>query len=255
MSLGLLGDGFDLHCGGLDLAFPHHENERAQAVALGRAFARHWTHNGFVEVDGEKMSKSLGNFTSLTDLLERSDSRAYRLLVLRSHYRSPIEVTPSTVADAEAALARLDNLARRFRLGPELCGGTVVTLKSAIEAGADARALSSFAERMEDDLDTPAAVALVFDLAKRANESADRGDTENGRESAVTAALICAALGLCLRAGIDEEPDEEISALVERRDAARAAGNWALADDLRDEIKERGWILKDSPDGTRLHRE
>ena len=116
MSLDLLGDGFDLHGGGRDLAFPHHENERAQAVALGRPFARHWVHNGWVEVAGEKMSKSLGNFTSLTDLLERSDPRGYRLLVLRAHYRSPIEVTGATVADAEQALARLDGLARRFEL-------------------------------------------------------------------------------------------------------------------------------------------
>ena len=102
MSLDLLGDGFDLHGGGRDLAFPHHENERAQAVAEGRPFARHWVHNGWVEVDGTKMSKSLGNFTSLTDLLARSDGRAYRLLVLRAHYRSPIEVTAGTVADAES---------------------------------------------------------------------------------------------------------------------------------------------------------
>ncbi|MBW3574803.1 MAG: cysteine--tRNA ligase [Actinobacteria bacterium] len=113
MSLDLLGEDFDLHGGGQDLAFPHHENERAQAVALGRRFARHWVHNGWVVVEGEKMSKSLGNFTSLTDLLERVDGRAYRLLVLRSHYRSPLEVTPATTADAAAALERLDNLSLR----------------------------------------------------------------------------------------------------------------------------------------------
>jgi cysteinyl-tRNA synthetase len=276
MSLGLLGEGFDLHGGGLDLAFPHHENERAQAVALGRAFAQHWAHNGFVEVDGEKMSKSLGNFTSLTDLLERSDSRAYRLLVLRSHYRSPIEITPSTIADAEAALARLDNLARRFGLRAELSaerspelsaelsaerspatgtGPVIITAEGAIEAGADRDALAVFRERMEDDLDTPAAVAAIFDLASRANSAADRGDTETGHRLAVTAALMCAALGLDLRAGTDVEPDEEILALVSERDAARAAGDFARADALRDEIRRSGWILKDGADGTRLHRE
>ena len=129
MSLDLLGDGFDLHGGGRDLAFPHHENERAQAVAEGRPFAQHWVHNGWVEVDGTKMSKSLGNFTSLTDLLTRHDERAYRLLVLRAHYRSPLEVTAPTLADAEKALDRLDGLARRFGLGdllaeaPGLRGG------------------------------------------------------------------------------------------------------------------------------------
>ena len=98
MSLDLLGDGFDLHGGGMDLAFPHHENERAQAVAVGRPFARRWVHNGFVEVGGEKMSKSLGNFTNLLDLIDEHDPRAYRLLVLQAHYRSPVEVTPGTVA-------------------------------------------------------------------------------------------------------------------------------------------------------------
>ncbi len=256
MSLGLLGDGFDLHGGGLDLAFPHHENERAQAVALGRAFARHWAHNGFVEVDGEKMSKSLGNFTSLTDLLERSDSRAYRLLVLRSHYRSPIEVTPSTVADAEAALARLDNLARRFRLGADLGPGDgVVTAERAVEEGADPDVLAVFADRMEDDLDTPAAVACIFDLAKRANASADKGEQQAAHRLALTAALLCGALGLGLRAGTDEEPDEEIHALVAQRDAARSAGDWARADALRDEIRRLGWVLKDGADGTGLERE
>ncbi|MGH9017272.1 MAG: cysteine--tRNA ligase, partial [Acidimicrobiales bacterium] len=113
MSLDLLGDGFDLHGGGIDLAFPHHENERAQAVAVGRRFAHLWVHNGHVVTGGEKMSKSLGNFTSLSDLLDRTDGRAYRLLLLRSHYRSQVEVTPATVADAEEALAGLDALARR----------------------------------------------------------------------------------------------------------------------------------------------
>ncbi|MFM7063002.1 MAG: cysteine--tRNA ligase, partial [Actinomycetes bacterium] len=101
MSLDLLCDGFDLHGGGLDLAFPHHENERAQAVALGRDFAHHWMHNGFVEVAGEKMAKSVGNFTTLTQLLESHDGRAYRVLVLQAHYRSPVEVTPATIGRAE----------------------------------------------------------------------------------------------------------------------------------------------------------
>ena len=117
MSLDLLGEGFDLHGGGIDLIFPHHENERAQAVAQGREFSRYWVHNGWVTVDGTKMSKSLGNFTTLPDFLAHHDARAYRLLVLRARYRSPIEVTPETVADAEKGLERLDTLARRFSVG------------------------------------------------------------------------------------------------------------------------------------------
>jgi cysteinyl-tRNA synthetase len=142
MSLDLLGEGFDIHGGGQDLAFPHHENERAQSAADGRPFARYWVHNGFVEVDGEKMSKSLGNFTTLLDLIERADPRSYRLLVLRSHYRSPIEVNESSVADAVAALGRLDAFARRTR---------------SLTAEPDAAALATFREAMDRDLDTPAA--------------------------------------------------------------------------------------------------
>ena len=172
MSLGLLGEGFDLHGGGRDLAFPHHENERAQAVALGKRFAQHWVHNGWVETDGEKVSKSLGNFTSLTEMLAGSDARVYRLLFLRSHYRSPVEGTPENVADAEAALSRLDNLARRFGLGPEL---GKLDARAALESGADAQSIADFEKKMEDDLDTPGAVALVFDLAKRANALGDKG--------------------------------------------------------------------------------
>ncbi len=177
MSLDLLGDDFDLHGGGMDLAFPHHENERAQAVGLGRRFARHWVHNGWVVVEGEKMSKSLGNFTSLTDLLDRADARAYRLLVLRAHYRSPLEVTPSTVAQAENALERLDELARRF----ELAAPPQLGAQDALGAGADPEAVASFVARMDDDLDTPGALAGIFDLARRAHSAADAGDADTGR--------------------------------------------------------------------------
>ena len=107
-------DGFDLHTAGEDLTFPHHENERAQAVGAGHTFARHWTHHAMVEVGGQKMSKSLKNFTTLTDLLDRHDPRAYRLLVLRAHYRKPMEVSPDTMVDAEMGMARLDAFARHF---------------------------------------------------------------------------------------------------------------------------------------------
>ena len=173
MSLDLLGDGFDLHGGAIDLIFPHHENERAQAVSTDRAFARHWVHNGWVTLEGEKMSKSLGNFTTLSDLLARSDARAYRLLVLRSHYRSPIEVTPDTVRDAESGLARLDELARRFDLADPWPPDR---WSPAASEGVDADAVDRFRGRMDDDLDTPGALAGVFDLVRQANAAADGGD-------------------------------------------------------------------------------
>jgi len=261
MSLDLLGDGFDLHGGAIDLIFPHHENERAQAVATGRAFARHWVHNGWVTVDGEKMSKSLGNFTSLDDLLARSDPRAYRLLVLRSHYRSPIEVTPETVKDAEAGLARLDELARRFDLGDQLAEGPVVdpggsdgTEGGAGGAAVDAEAVARFRSRMDDDLDTPGAVATVFDLVRRANGAADAGDATGAVRSARTAVLLCAALGLPLLGRSDVEIDEESADRVRRRDRARAAGDWAEADSLRGDLERSGWVVEDGPEGTRIRR-
>jgi cysteinyl-tRNA synthetase len=250
MSLDLLGEGFDLHGGGIDLAFPHHENERAQAVGLGRAFARHWVHNGWVMVEGEKMSKSLGNFTSLTDLLERADPRAYRLLVLRAHYRSPIAVTPSTVDQAENALKRLDDLARRFELSPSVL---TVEAGDAGEAGADADSVASFVAHMDDDLDTPGALADIFDLARRAHQAADAGDHDEGRRLAATAAVLCGALGLVLA---DFEPglDAATATQVAERDRARAAGEYSRSDDIRRALESRGWVVEDGPEGTRLHR-
>jgi cysteinyl-tRNA synthetase len=234
MSLDLLGDGFDIHGGGQDLAFPHHENERAQAVALGRRFAVHWVHNGFVEVGGEKMSKSLGNFTNLVELLEdRDGGRAYRLLVLQSHYRAPIEVSKETVASATEALRRLDSFGRRF-------------VDAARDAAPDAAALDRFRERMDDDLDTPAAMGLVFDLVRRANASDD--------VAAAAAALeIVRALGLELRTA-DDVVDDDAQRLADERDEARAAKDWSRADLLRGQLWDLGYEVEDTPGGTVIRR-
>jgi cysteinyl-tRNA synthetase len=255
MSLDLLGEGFDLHGGGIDLIFPHHENERAQAVAQGREFARYWVHNGWVTVDGTKMSKSLGNFTTLPDFLAHHDARAYRLLVLRARYRSPIEVTPETVADAEKGLERLDTLARRFSVGGLLsrtASGYVVE-GTPPTAGIDEDALAAFRARMDDDLDTPLALAGIFDLVTAAHTSADAGDVERGTHLARSAAALAAALGLSLR---DDAAviDEETARLVAERDVARGAREFQRADALRDELTARGWTVEDTPDGTAIRR-
>ena len=232
MSLDLLGDGFDIHGGGQDLAFPHHENERAQAVAEGHAFARHWVHNGWVVVEGEKMSKSLDNFTNLLDLVEWGDPRAYRLLVLRSHYRAPIEVTRVSVADAGEALRRLDRFAERFA--------------SAVGGPADEAAVSKFRELMDDDLGTPAAMALLFDLVTRAN-------TDDDLPAAAAAFQICEAVGLELRIESDAVGDDAL-VLAAQRDEARAVKEWARADALRDQLIELGYEVSDSASGTALRR-
>jgi cysteinyl-tRNA synthetase len=249
MSLDLLGDNFDIHGGGIDLAFPHHENERAQAVAIGRTFAHTWAHNGHLVTGGEKMSKSLGNFTSLTDLLARTDGRAYRLLLLRSHYRSQVEVSPDTMTDAEEALKSFDALVRRF----DLEDATVaVTADEALALGVDAVALASFRAHMDDDLGTPAAVAGIFELARQANVEADAGDRAEGRRLALTAVVLCAALGLFLRGR--GEVDEATLARSAARDAARVARDFALADAIRAELEADGWFIEDGPDGGQLHR-
>jgi cysteinyl-tRNA synthetase len=251
MSLDLLGEDFDLHCGGLDLKFPHHENERAQAVAASKAFARHWGHNGWVMVDGVKMSTSLNNFTSLTDLLERTDPRAYRLLVLRSHYRSPIEVSPTTIADAERALARLDGFARRFELPPFGAGFEVAAACTWEEESLEL--YERVVALMNDDLNTPAAVGELFEALTAAHQAADEGRDAAARRLAHSINVLFGAMGLALRAGV-QNVDEISEKLVLERDAARSAKSWADADRLRDELVERGWIVEDGPSGTVIRR-
>ncbi len=252
MSLGLLGDGFDLHVGGLDLKFPHHENERAQAVAANRPFAQHWGHHGWVMVDQMKMSSSLGNFTSLTDLLGRTDPRAYRLLVLRSHYRSPIEVTTETIADAERALARLDTLARRFEL-PSLAGATLEVGSNYRWEGEALDLYDRVATNLDDDLNTPPAVAQLFEAVGLANTLADRGATSEAQSFAEAVNVLFASMGLALHAS-DDALDPLSADLVARRDAARSAKDWVGADKLRDELVEHGWVVEDSAAGTFIRR-
>ncbi len=233
MSLDLLGEGFDLHTGGMDLTFPHHENERAQAVALGADFARHWMHNGFIELEGEKMSKSLGNVKNLLDLVDEYDARAYRLLILQSHYRSPMEVTDTTLKQAEAAVNRLDGFARRTT---ELCGTP------------DDSVMAAFGRAMANDLDTAKAVDLLFRHVREANAALDAGDQTGAATAAATADAIAEVLGLELRADAGAVP-AAISALALERQEARAARDFERADAIRDQLTEAGWMVEDSADG------
>ena len=241
MSLDLLGDGFDIHGGGQDLAFPHHENERAQAVASGHTFAAHWVHNGFVEIGGEKMSKSLGNFTNLLDLIKSTDPRAYRLLVLRSHYRSPVEVTKATTDDASAALRRLDEFSRR---AGELPAGEP-----------DEAALDEFRRLMDDDLNTPGAFALLFTLVRQGNHALDATDDDTAATVLATVREIATAVGLELaQARPPVSLDDEAEALARQRDDARNAKEWDRADRLRAELESMGYVVEDTAKGTQIRR-
>jgi cysteinyl-tRNA synthetase len=238
MSLDLLGEGFDLHCGGQDLKFPHHENERAQAVALGKTFANHWMHNGWVvDSEGVKMSKSLGNVSNLLDLVDRFDPRAYRMLLLQSHYRGPVSLTQESLEGAVKALAGLDSFAARTA--------------GLAAADADAAVLTKFRERMDDDLDTPGATAVLFDTVRRANAALDAGDAD---AAALVAAVnqMCIAVGLVLNAGGHVPP--EAAAKAAALDAARAAKDFAAADALRAELHADGWTVETTKSGTSLRR-
>ena len=238
MALDLLDDDFDIHGAGDDLCFPHNENERAQAVAGGNRFARHWVHHGMVTAGGEKMSKSVGNFTSLVDLLDQTDPRAYRLLVLQSHYRSPLEVTPDTIDRATRTLRGLDQLA--VRVGDPA-------------AAPDPAVLERFRDLMDDDFNTPPAMALVFDLVRQANAALDAGDPDAAGPAAAAVLELTGVLGLALRAE-GQQVDPDSSALVAERDEARRARDFARADRLRDQLAALGWTVEDGPEGTRLRR-
>ena len=239
MSLELLGEGFDLHCGGADLRFPHHENERAQAVALGKSFANHWMHNGFVvDLEGEKMSKSLGNVLNLLDLLEKYDPRAYRMLLLQTHYRSPVRVGQDNIDSCVSALAGLDSFAARTA---SYAGGV-----------ADRDIVAMFRASMDNDLDTPAAMALVFDTVRRANIATDSG--KDAAVPAMRAAVIevLEALGLTLSSG--DDTDADILAKGRALDEARAAKDFATADAIRNELQAAGYLVETFKEGTRIRR-
>jgi cysteinyl-tRNA synthetase len=238
MSLSILGDGFDLHCGGMDLKFPHHENERAQAVALGRDFANHWMHNGFVvDTEGEKMSKSLGNVANLLDLLQHYDPRAYRLVLLQTHYRSPVRIGQDNIDAAVNTLGGLDSFAARSQ--------------HTVSAEPDSEVISRFRAFMDDDLDTPSASALLFETVRRANTALDASD-------ASAPALVAAVRSMCVAFGLDLKQASDVPAetlkMAAELDAARAAKDFATADALRAALQADGWIVETNKAGTTVRR-
>ena len=243
MSLDLLGEGFDLHGGGEDLTFPHHENERAQATAAGHAFARHWIHAGMVTIGGAKMSKSLGNFTTLGDVLAEHDSRAIRLAMLQTHYRRAADLGRTELTAAEKAIERLDALFRRAD-----------TARRATEAVADAPTLAQFREAMDEDFDSAHALAAIFEAAREANRLIDGNEVEQAAPLLQAIRELLAVLGLDAEPARASDDDAGIDALVRERDEARAVRDFARADAVRDKLAAQGIKLEDTVGGTIWHR-
>ena len=237
MSLDLLGEQFDLHGGGDDLVFPHHENERAQAEAAGHDFARHWIHTGMVTIGGDKMAKSAGNFVTLSEALDAHGPRAFRLAVLQTHYRRHGELGDRELTAANTTVDRLDALVRRAQ-----AAGV------ALDGESDAATVDEFRAAMDDDFNTPAAVASIFAAVTRANAAIDEGRTDDAAPLVAAITELSGVLGLSV--GFEEESDAEIDALVKKRDEARATRDFAEADRLRDELMAKGVALEDTPTGT-----
>jgi cysteinyl-tRNA synthetase len=242
MSLDILGEGFDLHGGGTDLVFPHHENERVQANAAGHEFARHWMHSGMVTIGGEKMAKSVGNFLMLRDALAAYDARAIRLAMLQTHYSRAVDLGPTELDGASAAVARLDALVRRAaqaNVDPSA-------------ASPDPAIVDEFRTAMDDDFNTPRALAAVFDASNRANRAIDGDQHDEAATLVATVTQLASVLGVDV--GVTMNTDSAIDALVRERDEARAARDFARADVIRDDLAAQGIKLEDSPRGTTWHR-
>jgi len=252
MATRYLGDGFDIHGGGSDLIFPHHENEIAQSEgASGTTFSRYWLHNGMVNLGGEKMAKSTGVLVSLASITEARGGRPLRLLFLRAHYRSPIDYSEELLEEAEDALDRLG----RFR-------------ERAIPGEADQFAIERFTEVMDDDFGTPQAISPLFDLVREGNRLLDEGEDAAAIAGAVE--TIVAVLGLddatvqvrsdldladlSRRFGLDGDAGDVVADLIELRNRAREDRRYTDADAIRDGLEQVGVILEDGPDGTRWLR-
>jgi len=261
-----LGPTFDIHGGGEDLLFPHHENERAQSIAAtGGDFARYWVHNGFVTVDSEKMSKSLGNFLTIRDALKTCHPEVLRIFLISKHYRSPLDFTRSAVMDLQSGLVRIYRTVQRVN---DVLGRAHERTSTPVEEVLDKREggtfLGRFIEAMDEDLNTPAAIALIFEKITEMNRTLDSGLGESGRKTLATdlADLYSAASVLGLLGESPEEFFEKAAAssgsvdtamierLIEERAKARASKDWTRADAIREELKRLGIVLEDGPKGT-----
>jgi len=251
MSLHHLGEQIDIHGGGNDLVFPHHENEIAQSEALtGKKFASYWVHNGMMQLSGAKMSKSMGNLVTIEAFLEEHEANVLRMMVLNSSYRSPLKFNEETIEHAQKALKRLRSALKPARAQE---GG----LEGSLEEEAE-KAKETFQEAMDDDFNTSAALAGLFDLVREINQARDEGaDDQTLAEGQRMLKELTGVLGLELEKEEIKSGDVEpfIDLLVEVRDKLRESKQWELSDKIRDDLEEQGVILEDSPQGTQWHWE
>jgi cysteinyl-tRNA synthetase len=248
-----LGDTIDIHAGGQDLTFPHHENEIAQSEALtGKPFAKYWLHNGYLNINNEKMSKSLGNFVLVHDIIRQIDPQVLRFFMLSVHYRHPINYSDELLESAKKGLERLKtsyfNLKHRLQSSTNLTDDDEQWLDRIQEQH------EAFIREMDDDFNTANGIAVLFELAKQANLYLHEKNTS---ERVIHAFLrefeqLLDVLGITLQE--EELLDEEIEALIEKRNEARKNRNFALADQIRDQLKAKNIILEDTPQGTRWKR-
>ncbi|VXA92799.1 cysteine--tRNA ligase [Nocardioides sp. AX2bis] len=248
-----LGPAFDVHGGGVDLRFPHHENEQAQSRAAGRPFATYWMHNAWITTAGEKMSKSLGNSLVVSEVLERVRGIELRFYMVASHYRSHVEFSTEALEDAAVGFRRVEQLLDRLGLGADR------------EETPTAELPAAYVEALDDDLGTPAAVAVLHDTVREANRLADAGDHDRARERGAAVVAMLDVLGLDpadpawrasggaadREAALTSALDSLLGALLAERDAARASKDFATADTIRDRVKAAGIEVEDTPDGPR----
>lgn len=250
-----LGPAIDIHSGGQDLIFPHHENEIAQSEAAnGVPFARYWLHNGYINIDNQKMSKSKGNFFTVREAAAAFGYDAIRFFMLSAHYRSPINYSADILEQADAGLSRI-----------RTCAGNLAFLRASARQGetpADKAFLNklpsyreAFAERMDDDLNTADAVAVIFDLVRDANTYAAGDPSAAGLEGALLMLReLCGVLGVPIDKKEPKEADEKVEALIARRQKARKRKDFKEADTIRDELRAMGIVLEDTPAGVKWHR-
>ena len=246
--------GIDIHCGGQDLIFPHHENEIAQGECCGRLggapYARYWMHNGFINVDSRKMSKSLGNFFTVRDVAEKYGYEPIKFMMIQAHYRSPINYTAEVIEQCKAGMERLYTCRDNLDFAIEKAGeGEDPEFIAKVEARRQ-----QFVAAMEDDLNTADGLAAVYELARDINSYIAQ---PRGREALAEAAKVfdelCGVLGILYNRGKKGSLDEEIEGLIARRQQARKEKDFALADKIRDDLKARGIVLEDTPQGVKWH--